>query len=172
MKPRTTLLAVAAIATIPALLFLARHGIILPEVGECINLIARPADFYRPVASGNVVRNERRYEFAAVHQYPGTYEVRLLIPLRWQAERFRGSKIGLQITAKDVVVVKQTFEVMSWWRQADSQVVLCATYEVPREVPPRRSVRIRIDFDNTIDSKLPRFDEGQVILEVVEAAVG
>ncbi len=57
-----------------------RHAHLLPGYGSALNRLFPPNDTWVPLASAQVQKGVRKYEFTVSHKYPGNHEVKVSIP--------------------------------------------------------------------------------------------
>ncbi len=137
----------------------ARHAYLLPGYGSALNLFFPPNDMWVPLASAQVEKGVRNYEFTVSHRYPGNHEVVVSIPRQKGLEPLPTELlVTLEIEQEGQVLMKRSGAGSSFWgieRQGEN---FCR-YSFPEDVSSREDVVCRVLVEGDFDSLLDRYTD-------------
>ena len=132
--------------------------------------IFTPKDFFKPVADVALVRGVTVCEFPVEHRYPGTYEVRIRLPLTITDQNVKKPQVRITLTDGKAVLYNVSSSVVSMLANRDGQAVIYGSYEVPKAVPISKPLRVKVILDAELEKLVPF--EGTARIEIAEAARG
>jgi hypothetical protein len=133
-----------------------------------LNLFCPPDDLWLPLASAQVQKGVRKYEFPAAHKYPGNHEVKISIPRQKGLEPLPTEfTVTLEIEQEGEVLTKRDESGNSFWG-FDRQGVSFCHYSFPADVSLRENVVCRVMIEGDSDLLLDRYED--VVIAIIKGS--
>ena len=117
-----------------------------------------------PLASAQVQKGVRKYEFTISHKYPGNHEVKVSIPRQKGLETLPPELIvTMEIEQKGQVLIKRSGSGSSFWGFERQGTNFCQ-YSFPEDVSSRGKILCHVLIEGDIDSLLDRY--GDVVIAI------
>ena len=146
----------------------ARHAYLFPAYGSALNFLSPPRDLWIPLASEQVQKGVRKYEFIVSHKYPGNHEVQISIPRQKGLDPLPGDlRVTLEIGAEGEIPIKRSGSGACFWGIKRQGASFCS-YSFPRDIASRGNAICRVLIEGDIDSLLKRY--GNVMVEITKGS--
>ena len=146
----------------------ARHAYLLPDYGSVLNLFFPPDDVWAPLASAQVQKGVRKYEFTVSHKYPGNHEVKISIPRQKGLEPLPTElTVTLEIVQEGKIRMKRSGTGGSFWGIERQGAEFCR-YSFPKDFSSREKVVCRVLIEGDADSLLDRY--GDVVVAIAKGS--